>query len=241
MRRSRTPRTQAFRLVVAAVAIGVPIAGCNGILGIHAALDEEWDGGSLGDGGTAVSQMTMGASNSTSSSRSVSGSGAQPPDAGSVAHWANWPMPNPPSIEPPLPNQQNYDTTNAAVVIDNITHLQWEANSDGNLYTYADAVAHCSGLQLGATGGGWRLPSRIELLSILDNTQQPRISAAFHMPANDGGPITFWASSLLAGDNSLAWVVDFGTSTQLVIAAQAQPSASMPLVVKYYARCVRGP
>jgi Protein of unknown function (DUF1566) len=231
----------ALRLALSASTIVAAAAGCNGILGIRAALDDEWDGGTLSDGAPAVSHTSMGASTSSTSGAGGSTSSGPPPDAGNIARWANWKMPNPPSIVPPLANQQNYDTSNTGIVIDNVTHLQWEGNPSPALYAYSEALSHCSGLQLGASGGGWRLPSRVELISIIDNTQQPRLDAlAFGMPVNDGGtPLTFWASSLLAGDNTKAWVVDFGTTTNLVITDQSQPSPAKPLVVKHYARCVR--
>lgn len=226
--------------VLAAVAVSVALLGCNAVLGIRPALDQEWDGGVLADGAPAV--PPSGSSGSTTGGSTTFDAGPIP-DAGSVARWANWPMPNPPSISPSLPHPQSYDTSNAGVVIDTVTRLQWQATVDGNLYAYGDAIEYCGSLQIPPAGGGWRLPSRIELMSIVDNTQQPRIDgSAFPMPSTDSGTtISFWASSLLAGDGSHAWVVDFGTSTNLLVTAAVQPSSASPLPQRYYVRCVRGP
>jgi hypothetical protein len=222
---------------VTAVAVAV-LAGCNAVLGIHPALNEEWDGGRLGDGAPAAVQTGSTGSTFAGSTSSAAG----PTDAGPVAQWADWPMPNPPSIVPSLPHPQSYDTSSPNIVTDRVTGLEWQAAGDGTLYTYVDAVAYCAALQVPSAGGGWRLPSRIELMSIVDNTQEPRIDGkAFAMPAGDASTVVaFWASSLLAGDNSHAWIVDFGMSTNLLVTAQIQPAPGQALG-RSFVRCVRGP
>ena len=118
--------------------------------------------------------------------------------------WALWPMPNPPSTG--LPNPASYDTGTAGVVLDNVTGLMWQRAIDGKLFTSADAKSYCDNLSL-AGHGDWRLPSAIELYSLVDFTKSnPSIdTAAFpNTPA-----VTFWSSSLLAGNSSGAWSVQF--------------------------------
>jgi hypothetical protein len=79
-------------------------------------------------------------------------------------------------------------------------------------------------------------------MSVLDNTQELRIDVnAFSMPSSDGGSaLAFWTSSLLAGDDSHAWVVDFGASTNLLVTAALQSVPGLPQSTSYV-RCVRGP
>jgi hypothetical protein len=151
-------------------------------------------------------------------------------DAGMVANWANWPMPNPQSTG--LPHPQVYDTTTAGIVKDVVTQLQWQAASDGITRTWADAIAYCAALP--DFGGGWRLPSRIELFSIVDYTTVPGISAAGFgaLPTTDSGSLVFWSASLKAGDNTQAWAVDFGSGVDLVF--------PKPVTAAFLVRCVRG-
>lgn len=216
--------------------IGIaPLAfGCNAILGFHPAADGEWDGGALngaaGDDGSA---------SSTSSALTSDGASTVPfdaagADAGAVTRWAQWPMPNPPATTLNYP--QNYDTSIAGIVLDTVTKLQWQAATDGKLRTWPDALTYCAGLVLSpTTGAGWRLPSRIELISIWDYTQPvlPAIGPSFLPLPNDGGALTFWTASAQAGDPRNAWTVNFGWATFPIV----NQALSTPLFV----RCVRGP
>jgi hypothetical protein len=211
----------------------VVLAGCDAVLGIHDPLPYDWDGGT-------VSQSTASSTASTSTSVNgssymnplTSGDGAVPPpvDAGNVARWANWPMPNP--MNTGLPHPQVYDTTTPGIVKDTVTGLQWQATIDGVTRSWNDAVAHCASLP--DSGGGWRLPSRIELFSLLDYTVAPAINTTSFgaFPTTDSGSLVFWSASLKAGDNSQAWALDFGSSVDLVF-----PKS---IAVAYLVRCVRG-
>ncbi len=148
-----------------------------------------------------------------------------PTDAATTSHpFAAWPMPNPPSTG--LPNPQSYDAGTSGVVFDNVTGLTWEQAVTAGPSTWNDALAFCGALKL--AGGGWRLPSRIELLSIVDFTQVPTIDAA-HFPSTpmDG----FWSGSLLAGNAAYAWTVNFGFTVT--------PSYDNPLNTLFQVRCVR--
>jgi len=88
------------------------------------------------------------------------------PVAGST--WANWPMPNPASAG--LPNPASYDVHIAGVVIDNVTKLMWQRQASSASYTLATAKTYCDGLDLGGYTD-WKVPTRIELLSLLDFTR----------------------------------------------------------------------
>jgi alpha-tubulin suppressor-like RCC1 family protein len=81
------------------------------------------------------------------------------------------PMPNPASTN--LPNPASY-TSQGGVVVDHVTGLAWEQSPPygaGNV-GQADATAHCDSLaRAGFAGyGDWRLPTRIELISLVDDT-----------------------------------------------------------------------
>jgi hypothetical protein len=105
-----------------------------------------------------------------------------------------------------LPNPQSYDTNTPGVVIDRVTGLTWQRNLPNKFFTFANAVRECDRLSL-AGHQDWRLPSRIELVSLIDTTRtQPSIDqAAFPGTPSDW----FWTSSLAVDDPSSAWYVYF--------------------------------
>ncbi len=121
-------------------------------------------------------------------------------DCGS--EWAGWRMPNP--VAAGLPNPASYDTTTPGVVLDNVTGLMWERVVAPNGYAWADAKTYCASLTL-AGHNNWRLPTEIELVSLVDYTASPAIDAT----AFPGTSSYFWSSSPVAGDSINAWVVSF--------------------------------
>ena len=122
------------------------------------------------------------------------------------AEWALWPVP---------PKSTADYTVNDDTVIDNVTELIWQRNvpTEGGLgglglYSWASAKSHCAGLSLGGQSG-WRLPTVIELLSIID--------ASMWIPAinTDVFPSTpsaeFWSATPFAGSAGQLWIVGFGS------------------------------
>jgi hypothetical protein len=121
-----------------------------------------------------------------------------------VEKWARWPMPNVRLAG--LPNPHSYDTQTPGVVVDRVTGLIWQRNLPEKFYTFGAAQRQCDGLEL-AGHRDWRLPSRIELVSLLDTT---RIQPSIDMTAFPSTPIDwFWTSSLAADNPSAAWYVYF--------------------------------
>ena len=135
-------------------------------------------------------------------------------------------MPNPTSAG--LPNAQSYDTTSfTGVVLDLITGLQWQQAVDEGAFAWAEAGAYCSNLTLG--GGGWRLPTRIELMSLVDYTSPNPVidmSAFPETPAD-----YFWSSSIYAGDAMSAWNVNFKFSDGMADKSE--------MIKPHRVRCVR--
>jgi hypothetical protein len=94
-------------------------------------------------------------------------------------------------------------------------------------YTWAQAVAFCPTLSL-ASHSDWRLPSRIELVSIVDLgvTSGATINATY-FPSTPAD--WFWSSSPLAGSSSAAWYVYFGNGA----------TGGLDVSNTYSVRCVR--
>ncbi|MBV9948403.1 MAG: DUF1566 domain-containing protein [Myxococcales bacterium] len=180
-------------------------------------------------------------SGSTSGAASGSGSGALPGDAGTGcpnltgvdAAYARWPMPNPASQA--LPNPSSYTDNGDGTVRDNVTGLVWQkVVASAQSFAWTDAQAYCAGLTL--AGRTWRLPSRIELTSLIDFTKNPGIDATA-FPGTPGGKFhwtsTVWVVSQIASKPQDAWIVNFSDSG-LTSNGAAQTAVE-------YARCVSSP
>ncbi len=139
-----------------AVALVLPLGAvlaCGRVLGIHAldqSPDASDDGGTLEDGAEE--------------------------DGGAVLvdpSWAQWPMPNAPAPSG-VPNAARCVVDpDAGTVTDQITQLVWQqtpTDSSGDPLPAANqpqAVSYCAELRL-AGFDDWRLPTLIELESIVD-------------------------------------------------------------------------
>jgi formylglycine-generating enzyme required for sulfatase activity len=132
--------------------------------------------------------------------------------------WAGWPM-----IEP---RQRRYDLGTAGVVLDQDTRLMWQRQAAPNELDWDSAGAYCGCLSLGGFDD-WRLPTRIELLTIVDYTKQdPSIDETIFPDT----PVTwFWTSSTVAEQPLAAWYLSFMDGNTHDAAKE----------VSYGVRCVR--
>jgi hypothetical protein len=202
-----------FALSVGSLVACVAAFGCNAVLDIQDPI--EAIGGS---GGVEVSVTQGGSGSGTSGSGGTMTTMTMPSsDAGEPAvsraflEWAQWPMPNPASAG--LPNKQSYDTGSlTGVVLDLVTGLQWQQTIDEKSFTFSEAGTYCDALTLG--GGGWRLPTRIELVSLVDYTNPNPVIDMSAFP--DTPADYFWSSSVYAGDAMNAWNVNFRFSDGIV-------------------------
>lgn len=129
-----------------------------------------------------------------------------PEQAGS---HADWPMPNAPGLG--LPNERRYLTGSAGVVTDAVTGLAWQAAVPAPRRSWTAAKQACDALTL-AGWDDWRLPSRIELVSLIDHSRSdPAVDlAAFPFVPGGGLPADwFWTSTPAAGEPTKAWYVYF--------------------------------
>ena len=123
--------------------------------------------------------------------------------------WANWPMPNGAvDADDGAPNGMGYTDHGDGTVTDNVTGLMWQKAVDAGSYGWDAAKAYCDGLDFAAYAD-WRLPTRIELASLVDyGVAQP--GPTIRADVFPGTPATFfWSSTPLAGSASDAWYVDF--------------------------------
>ena len=100
-------------------------------------------------------------------------------------------------------------TGTSGSVYDSKTKLTWQQTVPATTYTWAAANTYCSGVGATLGGTGWRLPTRNELLTIVDYS---RTNPSIDSTAFPGTPPSgyFWSASRLAGSSSNAWLVYFG-------------------------------
>jgi len=132
--------------------------------------------------------------------------------------WAEWPVP---SASPP-----GYTDNGDGTVTDNITKLIWEKTYTTEPLTQTAALTYCA--TMARTGGysDWRLPSKIELLSIVDYGRTTALNPIFIGPLNPNGD-SCWSSTPVAGSASQAWSVVNGQTF------------TGPTTIKDGVRCVR--
>ena len=107
------------------------------------------------------------------------------------------------------PNFESYTDNGDGTITDNVTSLMWQKTVPAATYAYADAVTYCATLTLGGYGG-WRLPSFIELVSIVDyEVSSPSINIIF--PSTPSA--YFWSETAVGGSTSKVWAVFFANGT----------------------------
>jgi len=209
---------QGCRLTVLAALIPLG-GGCNAILGVDSHSLKPDAGGMSGTGGGAG-----GAAGSTSSC-SVDG-GATDADGAdaSTATTCGFVIPN---FVPGLPSQWSYHKNTDQTVLDNITGLTWQGMVDNRTVSQSEAVRYC--MDQDQTLGPWRLPTLLELTTLVDFTVPapgPTINPIFaDRPAE-----LFWTSSVAACGVAKGWYVDFAKGD-----AHQDPFNTLHRI-----RCVRG-
>jgi hypothetical protein len=121
--------------------------------------------------------------------------------------WAAWPMPNSPVGDPGTPNPASYTDEGNGTVTDNVTSLVWQKTTTADAYNWSVAAAYCASLSL-AGETDWRVPSLIELVSLVDYGQSyPAINVtAFPGTTSDAH---YWSSSPSVDSPGNAWLVHF--------------------------------
>jgi len=115
--------------------------------------------------------------------------------------WAEWPLP------PVSPTA--YTDNKDGTVTDNVTGLMWQSPPAATTMSQSAALTYCS-TQLKAGGySDWRLPTKIELASLVDTGRAavPTINNIFSTTVAD----FYWTSTIYAQGPANAWYVNFST------------------------------
>jgi hypothetical protein len=221
-------------VVTGAIVVAGALIACTGILGIdnYKEVPCRFEAGCDDQSAADIVLDTT----DSSSTQDVGSDAA--PDIGSTdvvitpeanLFWARWRMPNPadaasmPGLDGAvdgardcasslLPNAVSYDASAEAgdggidTVYDNVTQLTWQMDGSTHLTTAVEASNYCATLG----PGSWRLPTRIELVSLIDFTRNgPSIDPVFSGTQSD----TYWSSSVASGDPAHYWMVSFTDGT----------------------------
>jgi hypothetical protein len=132
------------------------LAACSGLIGLDEFQKGECPGARCGDGGgiDVINPLPPPPPPPNFEAGPPPGDGAAP------VSWAKWKMPN--YGEAGLPNLPTYtvaDAGDGGVVTDNITGLVWQQSTQTPV-TFEDALGVCH--------APWRLPKRIELVTLID-------------------------------------------------------------------------
>ena len=119
-------------------------------------------------------------------------------------------MPNPASTG--LPHPSSYTDLGDGTVKDNVTGLIWQkAVPATQAFNWTDAQNYCATLTL--AGRVWHLPTRIELLSIVDFTRTSPAIDTTAFPGTPGGKYHWtsspWVVSQIATKPQYSWIVNF--------------------------------
>lgn len=71
------------------------------------------------------------------------------------------------------PSSKRY-TISKDTLLDTKTKLIWQRATSDKKYNWQDAQSYCQNLKLGGLSSGWRLPTKEELLSIVDKSSSQR-------------------------------------------------------------------
>jgi uncharacterized protein DUF1566 len=173
------------------VAISALLVGCNLLLGTEPPIIREPGDGGAG-GMAVVSSVGTGGIDDPVSFAVGSGGDDPGADGGALAacgdnSWAHWP--------PGVAHEYQVSTGSKLerYVVDTLTHLGWQGEASKVAVSWSEAVDHCKLLKW-ADRTGWRLPTRVELLSIVDYSTlfAPSIDTSLFLAAE---PDQYWTSS----------------------------------------------
>ena len=196
--------------------------------------------GAGGTSGGGAAGGTVGTGGSASGGAIGSGGSGAPgacvPATCGTHKWPCWHMPNPAASG--LPNPASTTDLGNGAVLDNVTCLVWEKAPDTTQGFWQDNADHCASLGTSSFAGysDWRLPTRVEMASLvdfartgdaIDTTAFPKEPSGYYRTGSD------WYETI-TGQNSSGFSWIYGMSSGFTSNAYAKTTSDA------YVRCVRG-
>lgn len=211
-------------LLVAFGAAGVAAAGLVGCASLKEAPSPSDADAAAGDGGPGGS----GGDGAASADATPTGGDADAVEAGKGngdPRWPSWPLPT------DAPANASYTVSNGAdgaIIVDTVTGLGWQDTVPTTARNFDDANAYCDALVYDGQSD-WRLPTRIEAISIMSFAPTFDGSAvAGPVFSSVAGAQCFWTASRDPQSTTYAYALDIATVSPM------QTSSTC------VARCVRG-
>jgi hypothetical protein len=212
------------------------IVGSGGVVGTGGRIGA---GGTSGRGGAVGNGGVVGTGGATPGTGGTTTTSTTPPGACQEStcgshKWACWPVPTPPSEK--LPHPQNYADLGNGAVRDNVTCLVWEKANPSTQGTWQASADRCTALGTSNYAGfnDWRLPTRMEMASLIDPTLGRTAYASPPFTTTSGAHATgsyWWETIQGINGANLAW--GYG--------ANGMTSNAYSLAgTNFVARCVRG-
>ncbi|MBX3201941.1 MAG: DUF1566 domain-containing protein [Labilithrix sp.] len=197
---ARSSSRRRVLLALAGASVMSLALACNGIIGLSDYSRGECSGGELCE--ELVPDAGADAPDAAADAPDVK------PDASGTlpVSWAAWPMPNY-DAGGAVDNPMGYDVVADQGFEDRVTKLVWRHPMPANASsaTYEQALEICS--------APWRLPSRIELVTLLDlSASGAKVSDVFKSPAPGVPQSSHWTFSEVRPFDPVKrehWVVDF--------------------------------
>jgi Protein of unknown function (DUF1566) len=218
-----------------AAATGSGGAGTGGAAGSRGGTSGA--AGQIGGAGASGMGGVAGTSGGVAGAGQTGGStGACVPATCGTHKWACWPMPNPAASG--LPNPASTTDLGNGAVRDNLTCLVWEKAPATTQGFWQDNADHCASLAASTYAGydDWRLPTRVEMASIvdfartgdaIDTTAFPKEPSGYYRTGSD------WYETI-SGQNASGFSWIYGMSSGFTSNAYAKATSQA------YVRCVRG-
>ncbi len=193
-------------------------------------------GGNKATGGTSGAGTGGGGTGGATGTGGSGSPGACVPATCGTHKWPCWHMPNPAASG--LPNPASYTDLGNGAVLDNVTCLVWEKAPDATQGFWQDNSDHCASLVTSSFAGysDWRLPTRVEMASLvdfartgdaIDTTAFPKEPSGYYRTGSD------WYETI-TGQNSSGFSWIYGMSSGFTSNAYAKTTSNA------YVRCVRG-
>lgn len=196
-------------------------------------------GSSGGMAGGRAGGSAGGSSGGTAGGSSGGSAGGSSVDAGTLCPasnsggpsssyaFAQWPV----AVAPFQPSNYSVGTCGSGTVLDVNTRLVWQQQQSSSALTQPQAVTYCDTLVLGGESD-WRLPTRVELTTIQDESRYPWPSLDTSVFTGAVGP-DLWSSTqniLFSATQSYFYTVTFvgGAVSSIALASST-----------HFVRCVR--
>ena len=191
-------RSRRVAVLGGAALVASALVACNAIIGLND-FEKGQCAGLRCDGG-AEPDVYVPPPDSGPDAQVDGGKGADP------VSWARWRMPNYDGGADAALLPLSYSGPTNGEITDLVTGLVWREDVVTGDLTYDDAVAACAAL------GAWRLPKRIELVTLLDFARPDPFRANEKFKVKN---VTVWSSSevrpFTGGPDQKYWTVNFQT------------------------------